>query len=98
MINNDTTFTIGAFALVITLCINVYNFWIARIKEAKQKGEEKGVIMTKLEEILNSIKTLNASNERIDKTLHDMSHMVDDHEKRLKALEKKKVRKESIDE
>lgn len=97
MINDSTTITVGAIALLITLGIQVYNFFQARFKEAKQKGEEKGIIVTKLEEILNNIKILTLSNERIDKTLHEMSHMVDDHEKRLKVLEKKKVKKE-VDE
>ena len=98
MISDKTTITVGAIALVITLGINVYNFFNARIKEAKQKGEEKGVIVTKLEEILKKVDLLTASNERIDKTTHDLAHMVADHEARIKRLEKKRLKIEEIDE
>lgn len=98
MITDSTTITIGAFALVITLGINVYNFFNARVREAKQKGEEKGVIVTKLEEILKKVDLLTASNERIDKTTHDLAHMVADHEARIKRLEKRRIKKEEIDE
>lgn len=98
MITDKTTITVGAIALVITLGINVYNFFNARIKEAKQKGEEKGVIVTKLDEIMKKLETLTASNERIDKTTHDLAHMVADHEARIKRLEKKRLKKEEIDE
>lgn len=98
MISDNTTITVGAIALVITLGINVYNFFNARIKEAKQKGEEKGVIVTKLEEILKKVDLLTASNERIDKTTHDLAHMVADHEARIKRLEKRRIKKEEIDE
>ena len=95
---NDTTITIGAFALVVTLGINVYNFFNARIKEAKQKGEEQGVIVTKLDEIMKKLETLTLSNNRIDKTTHDLAHMVADHEARIKRLEARKVKKEDITE
>lgn len=95
---NDTTITIGAFALVVTLGINVYNFFNARIKEAKQKGEEQGVIVTKLDEIMKKLETLSLSNDRIDKTTHDLAHMVADHEARIKRLEARKVKKEDIAE
>lgn len=98
MISDNTTITVGAIALVITLGINVYNFFNARIKEAKQKGEEKGVIVTKLDEIMKKLETLTASNERIDKTTHDLAHMVADHEARIKRLEKRRLKKEEIDE
>lgn len=98
MITDSTTITIGAFALVVTLGINVYNFFNARVREAKQKGEEKGVIVTKLEEILKKVDLLTASNERIDKTTHDLAHMVADHEARIKRLEKRRIKKEEIDE
>ena len=98
MISDNTTITVGAIALVITLGINMYNFFNARIKEAKQKGEEKGVIVTKLDEIMKKLETLTASNERIDKTTHDLAHMVADHEARIKRLEKKRLKKEEIDE
>lgn len=98
MISDKTTITVGAIALVITLGINVYNFFNARIKEAKQKGEEKGVIVTKLDEIMKKLETLTASNERIDKTTHDLAHMVADHEARIKRLEKRRLKKEEIDE
>lgn len=95
---NDTTITIGAFALIVTLGINVYNFFNARIKEAKQKGEEQGVIVTKLDEIMKKLETLTLSNDRIDKTTHDLVHMVADHEERIKRLETRKVKKEDITE
>lgn len=98
MITDSTTITVGAFALVVTLGINVYNFFNARVREAKQKGEEKGVIVTKLEEILKKVDLLTASNERIDKTTHDLAHMVADHEARIKRLEKRRIKKEEIDE
>lgn len=98
MITDKTTITVGAIALVITLGINVYNFFNARIKEAKQKGEEKGVIVTKLDEIMKKLETLTASNERIDKTTHGLAHVVADHEARIKRLENKRLRKEEIDE
>lgn len=98
MITDSTTITVGAFALVVTLGINIYNFFNARVREAKQKGEEKGVIVTKLEEILKKVDLLTASNERIDKTTNDLAHMVADHEARIKRLEKRRIKKEEIDE
>ena len=98
MINDSTTITIGAIALLVTLGINVYNFFNARIKEAKQKGEEQGVIVTKLDEIMKKLETLTLSNDRIDKTTHDLAHMVADHEARIKQLEARKKKSEDITE
>lgn len=95
---NDTTITIGAIALLVTLGINVYNFFNVRIKEAKQKGEEQGVIVTKLDEIMKKLETLTLSNDRIDKTTHDLAHMVADHEARIKRLEARKKKLEDITE
>jgi len=98
MITNETTITVGAIALVITLSIQIYNFFQARFKEAKQKGEEKGIVVTKLDEIMKKLETLTLSNERLNQTLHDMSHMVEDHEKRIKVLEKRRAKKEEVAE
>ena len=98
MINNETTITVGAISIIVMLGINIYNFFQARFREAKQKGEEKGIVVTKLEEILKKIDSLTISNERIDKALIDLSYMVNDHEKRLKVLERRKIKKSDVDE
>lgn len=95
---NDTTITIGAIALIVTLGINVYNFFNARSKEAEQKGEKQGVIVAKLDEIMKKLETLTLSNDRIDKTTHDLAHMVADHEARIKRLEARKKKSEDITE
>jgi len=90
MITNDATITIGAIALLVTLGINIYNFVNGLIAKSGAKGEEKGMILTKLEEIARKIDGLTQSNDRMEKTAHDLTHIVTDHEKRITALEKKK--------
>lgn len=91
MITTDATITIGAIALSITLGINIYNFINNLIVKSGAKGEEKGMILTKLEEISKKLDSLTNSNDVVSKAAHDLTHIVTDHERRLSALEKKRV-------
>lgn len=90
MITTDATITIGAIALSITLGINIYNFINNLIVKSGAKGEEKGMILTKLEEIMKKLDSLTQSNDTVSKAAHDLTHIVTDHERRLNALEKKR--------
>lgn len=91
MVTTDATITIGAIALLITLGINVYNFVNGLIAKSGAKGEEKGMILTKLEEIMKKLDSLTNSNDVVSKAAHDLTHIVTEHERRLTALEKKRV-------
>ena len=91
MVTTDATITIGAIALLITLGINVYNFVNGLIAKSGAKGEEKGMILTKLEEIMKKLDSLTNSNDVVRNAAHDLTHIVTDHERRISALEKKRV-------
>ena len=91
MITNEATITIGAIALLVTLGINIYNFVNGLIAKSGAKGEEKGMILTKLEEIMKKLDSLTNSNDVVSKAAHDLTHIVTDHERRISALEKKRV-------
>ena len=91
MVTTDATITISAIALLITLGINVYNFVNGLIAKSGAKGEEKGMILTKLEEIMKKLDSLTNSNDVVSKAAHDLTHIVTEHERRLTALEKKRV-------
>lgn len=86
----DATITLGAIALLISLFITVYNFYDARKKRAKEEGFETGMVSVKLDTILNEVKSLKERFDQLDKTTHDLTHTVANHETRIVTLEKKR--------
>lgn len=97
--NADTTITIGAIGLFISMFITVFNFYDARKKRAKEEGVEQGIVSVKLDTILTEIKTINTKVTSLDTQLHEVSHKVKEHEGRIIVLEKKRrVTKTDVDE